>query len=672
MKATDLPLLSSVSRPTIHPDGSRAVVAVSRPDLDSDRNVGQLWTVQLGGGGTRRLTRGVNDSNPIFSPDGALLAFVRSTGDQPGQLFVVDVAGGEAVQVTDAKLGIGSYRWSPNSMRIAFTSPVPEDGRYGTVKELDGDVEPPRRITTLKYRSNGVGYTIDRRRHIFLVDVPDTGAEPGYPTAPSADDPTPKPTATVPVARRLTSGDVDHGGIAFSPDGVKLAFVSTRHEARDHDLASNIFELDLEAEGAEPTQITGHQHNYGVLTLVFAVDGALFFLASELGESARDFVGTGTALYVLDRPGVQARRLTDPAIIDLGEVGSDLTVVGDAVLVQNRARGRVELLRVTRGGTTTVLSSGDLEITGHDAVGETIVASFRGPATQGDLGLIQKQTVRALTDFSRALRDSGVIEPTELTISARDGYPVHGWVLTPAGEGPHPVLLNIHGGPFAQYEITFFDEAQVYAGAGYAVVMCNPRGSAGYGQAHARAIRHRMGTVDYTDVIDFLDGALAQDPAFDATRVGIMGGSYGGYLTAWTIAHDHRFAAAVVERGYLDPEYFVGTSDIGSFFSDEYAGTDPELVRAQSPQAVVGQVTTPALIIHSANDLRCPLGQGERYYAALKRNGVPTELLVFPGENHELSRSGRPRHRLQRFEAILQWWARYLPTVANPAGGAGA
>ena len=285
----------------------------------------------------------------------------------------------------------------------------------------------------------------------------------------------------------------------------------------------------------------------------------------------------------------------------------------------------------------------------------------------GELGLITPQGLHPLTDFSAALRGTGVTPLEELSIPARDGGEVHGWVLTPVDqEEPHPVLLVIHGGPFTQWGVSFFDEAQVYVDAGYAVVMCNPRGSAGYGEAHGRAIRHRMGTVDFTDVIDFLEGALARHPMLDGARVGVMGGSYGGYLTAWVIAHDHRFAGAIVERGYLDPDAFVGTSDIGSFFSDEYTGTDPQRMREQSPQAVVGQVTTPTLVIHSEDDLRCPLGQGERYYAALKRNGVETELLVFPGENHELSRSGRPRHRLQRFEAVLDWWSRYLPSATNP------
>nr|BFF18851.1 hypothetical protein GCM10025730_23720 [Promicromonospora thailandica] len=219
----------------------------------------------------------------------------------------------------------------------------------------------------------------------------------------------------------------------------------------------------------------------------------------------------------------------------------------------------------------------------------------------------------------------------------------------------------IHGGPYASYTTALFDETQVLVDAGYAVVYCNPRGSSGYGQAHGRAIRQAMGTVDLHDVLDFLDGAIAADGRLDAGRVGVLGGSYGGYLTAWTIAHDHRFAGAVVERGFLDPETFFGTSDIGSFFGLEYVGETPEQVAAQSPQAVVGQVTTPTLVLHSELDLRCPLSQAERYYSALKRHGVETELVVFPGENHELSRAGRPRHRKQRFEIILDWWQRYLP-----------
>jgi dipeptidyl aminopeptidase/acylaminoacyl peptidase len=241
---------------------------------------------------------------------------------------------------------------------------------------------------------------------------------------------------------------------------------------------------------------------------------------------------------------------------------------------------------------------------------------------------------------------------------------VHGWVTTPSGPGPHPVLLTVHGGPFAQYGWTLFDETQTYVEAGYAVVQCNPRGSSGYGQAHGRAVKEAFGTVDADDVLAFLDAAL-EDPALDASRVGLMGGSYGGYMTTLLLSRTDRFVAGISERGFNDPVSFVGSSDIGWFFPDEYLGTDPERLAEQSALAHAHKIQTPTLVIHSEEDWRCPLEQGTRLYVELKRRGVPTELLLFPGEGHELSRSGRPKHRLARLDHVLRWWARWLPTSRN-------
>jgi dipeptidyl aminopeptidase/acylaminoacyl peptidase len=256
----------------------------------------------------------------------------------------------------------------------------------------------------------------------------------------------------------------------------------------------------------------------------------------------------------------------------------------------------------------------------------------------------------------------------ERTVTAPDGYPVHGWITSPPGPGPHPVLLTIHGGPFSQYGWTLFDETQTYVSAGYAVVQCNPRGSSGYGAEHGRVIRGAWGGHDVDDVLAFLDAAL-EDPALDAERVGVMGGSYGGYLTALLIGRTGRFAAAVVERAFTDPVSFVGSADVGWFLPDQYLGTDPERIAAQSALTNASTITTPTLVIHSEEDWRTPLEQGTRLYVELKRRGVPSELLLFPGEGHELSRSGRPRHRLARLEHVLRWWARWLPTPQTEGPG---
>jgi len=424
------------------------------------------------------------------------------------------------------------------------------------------------------------------------------------------------------------------------------------HASRDIDLRSHLY--DLPRSGGTPKQLTRDDHTLSLGTVAVTTDGSVFFTAQDVGPTGRDFVGRSTGVFVLD--GDEATRLTDPDH-DFGEAGSTLTATGrDTVLAVDRRRGSGVLMRISRTEQTDLTDETQV-VEGQAAAGTTIAVSSSNPHSHGEVGFVEGGSIRSLTAF----HGIDALETIEHTIRARDGYEVHGWVTLPEGEGPHPVLLMIHGGPFSSYQDHFFDEAQVYAGAGYAVVYCNPRGSAGYGEDHGRATRQKMGTLDYTDVIDFLEGAIAAEPSLDGERLGILGGSYGGYLTAWTIAHDTRFAAAIVERGFLDPEVFPGTSDIGDFFGQEYLGTELEAIRAQSPQAVAHLVTTPTFVIHSADDLRCPLGQAERYYATLKARGVESELLIFPGENHELTRSGRPRHRVERFDAILEWWSRYLP-----------
>ncbi|WP_150309039.1 S9 family peptidase [Planctomonas psychrotolerans] len=667
MRASDIRLLTTLSRPSLSPDGGSVVVAATRADLDADAYVGQLWIGPTDASAApRRFTRGFRDTAPQFSPDGTLVAFLRAEADAAPQLHVVDARGGEPVRVTDEKLGVTEFAWAPDGGHLALTSRVPEPGRYGTIPEVGGDAEPPRRITTQRYSANGVGYVVDRRSSVFLVATPDVSAEPAVKRVPErvgekAGDRT---ALGVTPATRLTTDDADYSRPTFGPDGSHVLAVAARHDSRDTDLRTGVHEIAL--DGGEVRTIVGPEHDLAIADVVVAPDGTMHLLAQEVGTSGRDFVARNTALYRANADGSVDRR-TDPESVDLGEVGSAITLESDgSVLVQNRVRGTVQLLRVRADDTIESVVDGAVEVTGAAAASGVTAVTMTDARGAGDLAVVRDGVLTRLTDFSAAVRDAGVSEPRELTVTGRDGYPVHGWLFTPAAEGPHPVLLVIHGGPFAAYSVGLFDEAQVYADAGYAVVLCNPRGSAGYGQAHGRVIRQRMGTVDLFDVLDFLDGALA-DPLLDSDRVGIMGGSYGGYLTAWTIAHDHRFAAAIVERGFLDPDGFVGTSDIGSFFGDEYVGTDPELMRAQSPQAVVDRVRTPALVLHSANDLRCPLPQAERYYAALKRGGAEAELVIFPGENHELSRSGRPRHRVQRFEVILEWWSRYLPV-----GGGGS
>ncbi|MET0734951.1 MAG: S9 family peptidase [Microbacterium sp.] len=658
MRAADIEKLVSVGRPDIAPDGSFAVFATSRPDLEANRNVGQLWRVDLPDGTPRRLTRGTADSSPRLSPDGGRIAFLRGDAKGKSQVFVVDASGGEPVQATEATLGIGEFAWAPDGHTIAFTARVAEKGRYGTVEGLDASAEPPRHITGIRWHANGLGYLGDRPSHVFVVSVPETDAEPFYEPAPAVrpDDTNPATRRLVAhEARQLTEGTASHGGVAFSGDEILTILDEIEPDRRD--LRNRI--VALKADGSGERDVLGVDAGLSLTGLEVLPDGSIALLGHEVGADGVDFIAPGVGLWLLERTG--PRLLTDPESIDLGEVGSHVSAIGDDFLVQDRRRGRMRLLRVTRSGDVSEMLGGDVEVGGHAAAGDRVVAAIATPDSYGELVLVDDAEVHTLTAFGAGAAAAGIVAPTELTVEGRDGYPVHGWVAKPAGDGPFPVILQIHGGPYASYGIHLFDETQVLVDAGYAVVYSNPRGSAGYGRAHGRSIRRAMGTVDFHDVIDFLEGAVASDASLDGDRVGVMGGSYGGYLTAWVIAHDHRFAGAIVERGFLDPVSFQGTSDIGTFFGDEYVGVSVADIERQSPMAVVGQVTTPTLVIHSELDFRCPLEQATRYYAALKRQGTPAELLVFPGENHELTRSGQPRHRVERFAAVVDWWTRTLP-----------
>ncbi|WP_149203241.1 S9 family peptidase [Actinotalea subterranea] len=683
MIPADVALLRTPGTPALSPDGTTVVVAVTAPDLDSDEYAGQLWRMPTDGSHPPvRLTRGHRDTSPVWSPDGRWIAFLRAERRGKPQVHVVEAAGGEPVALTDAPLGASAPRFSPDGTRLAFLARVPEEGRY--VPGEDAGAEPPRHITTFTYRGDNLGFFRDRPQHVFVLDVP--------------QDPTP---GELPTAVDLTPDAEDVSGAEWLPGGERLVAISAVHAGRDEDLRRDAVLVDAPAAAPRAPLVPLTDAAAGSRLSVDAVrpsaDGrTLWLLASDQGPGGKDFVAAQTGLFSLDlgavlappaageagaAPGVVPVRHTDPETVDL--VPGILVDAGDEVLVADQRRGAVVLVALPAahrpaGPAETVegrtLVDGPLVVLGADArPGSTVVvASVAGPDSAGDvLALDLSAGERRLTDLSAALRSTGRLHlPRELTATAPDGYPVHGWVALPAsapGAGPVPTILMVHGGPFAQYTHALFDEVQTLVEAGYAVVYGNPRGSAGYGATHGSAIRHAFGTVDADDVLALLDAALADSAlGLDADRVGVMGGSYGGYMTAWLTTRTHRFAAAIVERGFLDPVSFVGSSDIGWFFGLGYLGdaATPEgaaALAAQSPMAHVGDVRTPTLVIHSENDWRCPVEQGQRWFVELKRRGVPAELLLFPGEGHELTRSGRPRHRVVRLEHVLRWWAQHLP-----------
>ncbi len=649
MQPTDLALLRALGTPAVSPDGQRVVVGVSRPDLEADAYRSQLLVVAVDGSAPAQpFTHGPRDSSPAWSPDGRFIAFVRAQEEGPGQLHVIPADGGEARQLCDLSLGVtGAPRWSPDSTRIALVARVPRDDRY--VRDGDPAAEAPRRITTLSSRLDDVGWTYDRPQHVFVVEALDGAAEP----------------------LQLTRGDDDCTDPAWSPDGSEVAFVSARHPERDEPGSPLRFAEDVHVVAAR-ADADARQVTRSTTTAAqpeWSADGSLL---AYLGTDRLDVAGRTRGLLVVPADGsAPPSRRTAPEDADLLDLFAGGRLVRDAdgaLLAATAERGALVLLRLGFDGAVERLVEGERMVTAWGAGGGQVVAVVADGTSLGELvsvrsrgGDANRGSERVLTDVGAELARATALRPMEpLRAVADDGVEAHGWVVAPAGSGPHPVVLCIHGGPFTQYGHRLFDEAQVYAGAGYAVVLANPRGASGYGEAHGRAVVGAYGDRDVADLLALLDAAIER-PDLDGDRVGVMGGSYGGWASAWLAAHHgERFRAAWCERGLYAFDSFEGSSDIGMDFVDVYTGRDQESMARQSPLTFVDRVRIPVLICHSEQDLRCPVEQAYRLYAALRRQGTPTELLVFPGESHELSRSGRPRHRVQRLEAVLEWWSRHL------------
>lgn len=648
MRPDDLALLRTPGVPTVSPDGRMAVVAVERLDLEADEYRGQLWAVPTDASAPARpISAGHRDSAPAFSPDGRWIAYLGAERGGTPQIWLLATAGGEPRRLTDHPLGAGAPVWSPDSRRLAYVARVPEHGRYGTVAGIGADAEPPRLITTLQFRQDGVGFTADRRSQAFVLELPPHLRDDAEPAPPL----------------QLTSGDADCADVTWRPDGAALAFVSARHPRADRDLVRDVHEIGVDGTGLR--RVTAARGRCS--GPAYAPDGTLVVTAvPDLGPDGLDD-GARPAVPCRVGDGGALEPLLDPERDHRGDSTPGTVLADGAVLVGVERRGAVELLRVPLDGSPPeVLVDGSFTVRGVAAGGGVVVATVAHDRSCGELIAVSGGSRRLLTRFGAELGGTGRLHRLhERTATAPDGYAVHGWVTTPPGPGPHPVLLSIHGGPFRQDGWTLLDETQVYVSAGYAVVQCNPRGSSGYGAAHGRAIRYGWGGLDAGDVLAFLDAALA-DPALDADRVGVMGGSYGGYLTALLIGRTDRFAAAVVERAFTDPVSFVGSGDTGWYLVDQQLGSDPARLAEQSALAAAPAITTPTLVVHAEEDRATPLEQGQRLYVELKRRGVPSELLLFPGEGHDLSRSGRPTHRLARFEHILRWWARWLAVDNAP------
>ncbi|MFE2426821.1 S9 family peptidase [Streptomyces sp. NPDC059373] len=644
----------SLSSPSIAPDGSAVLVARRRPALEQDGYTSEIWYVPTAHGERpRRYTHGRHDMAPAFSPDGRWVAFLRAAGGPP-QLHVLPTAGGDARRLTDHPMGAGVPVWSPDSRRIAYTARVPEPGRYG-----DGGVrpeqEPARLITELQVKADGLGWTVDRPSKLFVLDLPEQ------------DEPVSAPS-------QLLDDRHAESSPSWCPESDLLVFVSSRLSYAEVTPSADIHVIRHDGTGLR--RLTDGS-TVAVLPS-FGEDGStVYFGGWGLTESRFRFDSQQLTVWTVPVDG----ELHAPAPVfktGVVDVSPPITAnplgvlaLGGRLYLSSHHQGAAELVSAIPDGTgLTTVHGGPASVGGFGGIlldGAPLLAvTTSEPRSPGEVILLDENGRRALTDFGTDLRAAtNLYEPQERIASAPDGYPVHGWVIKPDGPGPHPLILLIHGGPHWHFTASVLDEPQVYAEAGYAVALCNPRGSSGYGHDHSNAIVDAYGTVDAADLLAFAEH-VAAEPDIDTERLGVMGGSYGGWATSWLIAHTSRFTAAISERPVNDLLSHSNTGDLGWWQDPQARGVSREDLIAQSPLYQADRIHTPLLLVTGEKDLRCPPDQAERLYYALRHHGIETALLVFPGADHNLPRSGSPRHRIQRFEHILAWWARHLPTRRNP------
>jgi dipeptidyl aminopeptidase/acylaminoacyl peptidase len=652
MRPEDIYALTSVGDPRLSPDGRRVAYVVNRIDRGANRYRSAIWVAPFDGSEeAQQLTSGERaDRSPRWSPDGRRLAFVSNRdGDDekaPAQLYVVEAAGGEPRRLTDGKDDVESIAWSPDSRRIAFARRTRDEG----YDEEDERRRRPRRFTRLSYKLDSVGWTGDRRKHLFVVDL--EGGE-----------------------RQLTHGDCENDQPAWSPEGSRIVFTSLRGERWDVALLDALYELDLDSEDPEPRRLSQPDESASLPS--FSPDGSLIAYQHEPEDGTYPHHGQ---IAVMRADGGERRVLT----LSLDRQCTPYPVVREPVWDGNRIAFRIE-----DGGNVhlyTVPADGsaepELQVGGEQSVGlydlrdgrlvYNASTYTRPPELFGEDGA---RLTSVCDDFVAASRPAGV---ERFRAVSADGTEVDAWLVRPPDldeSRKYPVLLTVHGGPFAQYETGFFDEVQVYAGAGYCVLYSNPRGGSGYSEEWGRAIcgpgsgaGPGWGTVDYEDLMGVVDSALERFPFLDADRLGVLGGSYGGFMTSWIVGHTNRFKAALSERAVNQLVSAFGSSDMFWVFERQFGGPMWEHVDdwlRMSPTTYAQNIETPLLVVHSENDLRCNVEQGEHLFILLRLLGKEVEMLRFPGESHELSRSGSPVHRVQRFEAILEWFGRYLsPTAA--------
>jgi dipeptidyl aminopeptidase/acylaminoacyl peptidase len=624
----DLLNLESLSDPQPRPDGGCVAVVVTRRDAEQDRERSHVELVDLSSGARRPLTHGPADRSPRWSPDGRWLAFLRG-GDDPAQAWLLPAGGGEPHRLSDLPLGVGELVWSPDSRRLAVAAP-----------EVSEDAEPddPVLVTRLVSKADGLGRLGGLTVHVHVVDV--DGGEPV----------------------RLTEGDFAVRDLAWSPGGTEVVLVTATHEERDLDGVSHVFAVEPGGALRQVTEWTG-----SAAAPTFSPDGSVIVFAGTDAPLAQGH----TRLWQVPAAGGVPRQVIPQLDRNVmvggpGYPGGRPRVTSDGdVLFCVRDRGAVHLVAAPlAGGQLRTLVGGPVVVSGM-AVDPTVCLLADATSTP-DLHVVEAGEPRRVTRSNETFfAEVEIAWPQERVFHAPDGLEVQGWVTGARGGGSQPLLVAVHGGPHNAWGPAFdpvHPYSQLLAAQGWVVLMLNPRGSDGYGEKFWTAAHGAWGIADGDDFLAAVDQLVVEGMA-DPDRLAVTGYSYGGYMTCWLTTRTDRFRAAVPGGVVTDLVSFSGTADVaGTFDRSEFGATaveDPELLRRLSPLSYVDRVRTPTLILHGAADDRCPVGQAEQWFTALRTLGREVEMVLYPGASHLFVLNGRPSHRGDWNTRVVDWVTRH-------------
>ncbi|OGO66500.1 MAG: hypothetical protein A2030_01345 [Chloroflexi bacterium RBG_19FT_COMBO_50_10] len=658
--AEDLYQFNTVSEVRISPDGQNVVYTVQRVEKKTEKKYTNLWVAPTMSGESRQFTTGdQHDGSARWSPDGSQIAFLSDRGDKdkPAQIYLIPITGGEARRLTQIDGEMGNLSWSPNGKQILCTvrkldAETLEREKDERKKKL-GVVS--RQYDRLFYKLDGYGYLPHERRHIWTVDA-QTGK-----------------------AKQLTDDAVlDEDFPTWSPDGKWIAFASNRTE--NPDLSPDCSDIYImPAGGGKFRKIEGPVGDKYLPA--FSPNGKWI---AYLGSEGEGLGYKNASLWVVPADGSKAaRNLTEKhdlhidssTINDIGapeRMAPTWSKDGKRIFFNTVLHGSAKLSSISASGDDLRDEIGEGGVVGSFTFDreQRILAYFYGrihDPVQIVARSMKNGKERQITQLNRKLLDGidlGNVE--EVWFKGPDKNDVQGWIIKPPGFDPankYPSIMEIHGGPLTQYGNIFMHEFYFLAAHGYVVYFCNPRGGRGYGEEHAKAIYGDWGRADYADLMAWAD-YIEKLPYIDPQRMGVTGGSYGGYMTVWIIGHTQRFKAAATQRCVSNFISMWGSSDFNWAFQQELGNKPPfedlQNYWEHSPIAYIGNARTPTLVLHNEFDLRCPIEQGEQVFVALKKLGVESEMVRFPDEFHGLSRSGRTDRRMARLNHILRWFEKYL------------